>query len=126
MWRCALAVWLNTVFLVGLVETSGAEMSEWKGPSFVVGADKVLTGDEPEFANCRVAQARYLAGISAKTEAVVYARSPEWGYVMRVLYANIEQPDQKGTLICWRSEYLDETNMIVDVPGTADDLKNSE
>jgi hypothetical protein len=126
MRKYAIAAWLSGIILASWQGASGAEMSEPKGPSFAVGADTLLSGDEPEFVNCKAAQVRYLTQISAKAEAVVYAHSPEWGYVLRVLYTNISQPAEKGTLICWRSEHVDETNMMVDVEGTAADLGKSQ
>jgi len=106
----------------------GAEMSELEGPSFAVGNDTILSGDEPEFAGCKALESEYLGGISAKAEAIVYARSSVWGYVMRVFYASkhdVQKHLETGTLICWCTPPSDKTNFLVDVAGTADDLKKA-
>lgn len=126
MRRYVLTAWLICMVLTYEHRVFGAEMSEPEGPSFAIGSDTILSGDEPEFAKCKALQSEYLGSLSAKVEAIVYAHSSVWGYVIRVLYASrhdAQKRPEMGTLICWCAPPSGKTNFLVDVAGTADDLK---
>lgn len=124
MWKYLAGAFLQILGVVG-AEASGHDMTKFEGPRFAVGTDNVLSGTEPEFAACKSFQAKYLSGIAAKTNAISYAYSSEWGYVLRVLYVNVDalhENAERGTLVCWRQKGDDAVKFLVDVPGTAADL----
>jgi hypothetical protein len=100
-------------------------MPKYLGPSFAIGDDSPLTGDEIGFAECKEFQRKYLAGISATIEQASFARNEQWGYVVRVIYSTrgeLGGTRAGGTLICWSSERGAPVDFLVDVPGTAADL----
>ena len=126
MRRGLIAFGLTLTVLAGHCEAAGAKMEKLYGPSFSIEEDTILSGTEPEFSKCKLFQKKYLSGISAKAEVVVYAHSPKWGYVIRLVYVDLNAPPDKaerGTLICWRPDQRDETNFLVDLVGTAADLR---
>jgi len=100
-------------------------MQKVEGPSFTIGTDTILSGEEAGFSKCKSFQDKYLAGISARVEAVVYAYSEKWGHVVRSYYKTRRQPAgvvEEGTLVCWRENDSDEVKFLVDIEGRLSDL----
>ena len=118
------AICIGSIVLIGGYGAFGAGMTKSDGPLFPVGADTLLSGNEPEFAKCKAWQAEFLATISGKPDKVVYALSAEWGHVMRSVYVSISEDGQpsRGTLICWHLPGSNRVSYIVDEVGTAADL----
>lgn len=119
-----LALSLLCIALPNYTEARSA-MDELDVPSFTISNETVLTGDEPEFHQCKSFQAKYFASISARPEMAVYSYSEAWGYVIRTLYiiGDAVPIQSRSTMICWRPKDLDEIKFAVGVRGAATDLE---
>lgn len=86
-------------------------------PSFNVGNDILLSGNEIEFFEMKSFAAQHLADIGAQIKVECYTVNEKWGHIYRIVYVSTQpKSDLRGTLMLWKTHGSEKFSISSSVP----------